>query len=66
MTHHKQKNVFVGLCMSCKKKKKLQNFSGLKICEVCQEKFDDQLIKDLEDYEYGKDIINDEKFKKRE
>lgn len=55
----------VGICISCKKQKPLIDFAGLKMCKECEDKYYDELIDKHEKDQYGKDLVNDEKLKKK-
>lgn len=57
---------FVALCMSCKKKRILQDVDGLKLCHKCEEKFYDELFKKIEEIEFGKDIVRNNFLKKND
>ena len=59
-------HTFVGRCMSCKKNAKLQDIDVLKLCHDCEEKFYDELFKKVQEEEFGKDIVNNERLKKRD
>jgi hypothetical protein len=50
--------------MSCKKKRELQDYHGLKLCHECEEKFFEPLSKLNDEFEFGKDFFNDELKKK--
>lgn len=54
----------IGICFSCKKKKIIHDFSGLKICNDCEDLFYKELIDKYKEEEYGRDLLNDEKSKK--
>jgi hypothetical protein len=56
----------LGKCFSCKKNSKLADLGGLKLCKKCVDKFDEQLIKSLEQQEYGEDIVRDQKNKQKD
>jgi hypothetical protein len=64
MSQRKEEGGFIGICMSCKKKKLLQDFSGLKLCHKCEEKFYDELFKEHDNHEFGRDVMRDDKNKK--
>lgn len=65
MSQKKEEGSFEGLCDSCKKKKMLQNVSGLHLCYECEEEFFEPLHKINEQQEHGRDIVNDQKMKKK-
>ena len=64
MSFNKDNIGFKGICMSCKKKRLLQDFSGSKLCHECEEKFYDELLKQYDKDEFGRDIMRDDKNKK--
>lgn len=67
MTHPKKGGHFVkGFCMDCKKWRDLQDHQGLKLCDECEEKFLEPLIKLHENQQYGQDIVEDNKKKKED
>lgn len=57
--------VYAGQCISCKKDFLLADIDGLKLCKDCVDKFDDQLIKEYEQNQFGRDIVNDLKIKQK-
>ena len=57
---------FVGVCMSCKERKLLQDFNGIKLCHKCEDLFYEDLIKKHEQEQFGKDIFNDQKKKQED
>lgn len=54
---------FMGLCMSCKQRRLLHDYSGIKLCHKCADLLDEDLIKRHEQEEFGRDIVNDQKKK---
>ena len=62
----KEDGSYEGRCMSCKKKRVLQDFNGIKLCAECEQKFYDQLIEKYEKEEFGRNVQKDKAFKKND
>lgn len=52
-------------CDSCKKKKPLKDFGGLLLCKLCEDEFNDELIKGFEKEEFGRDQALDKEFRRK-
>jgi hypothetical protein len=59
-------HVFIALCDGCRKVKYVHLFGQYNICNDCEDKFYDDMLKQLQSEEYGQDIVRDEKFKKKD
>ena len=56
--------VFRGICQGCNKETDLHYVGHLEICSECEDKFFEDMFKQLEDSEYGRDYVLNERLKK--